>query len=240
MPPASSSAAGTPRTASSPPTSSLSLSLSLSLSMVLLILLSLASLLSFLTLVHARIPGVYASGATPAAPPFSSLPPTSARLTTLFPATMAAGVTLLVPTSTLPCPCFSRSSGTGPELSPLLSVRYPAERVVACRAGPAIPLSTDHKPDRSDERQRIEDAGGFVIWAGTWRVGGVLAVSRAFGDKLFKACVIANPEIQEEEIDGADLIILASEGLWNVFSNKEAAMGIGGLAMPMLMDMGLR
>ena len=51
-PPASSSAASTPRTASSPPYS-LSLSLSLSLSMVLLILLSLASLFSFLTLVHA-------------------------------------------------------------------------------------------------------------------------------------------------------------------------------------------
>ena len=114
----------------------------------------------------------------------------------------------------------------------MLSVGYPVERVVACRAGPAIPLSTDHKSDRYDERQRIEDAGGFVIWAGTWRVGGVLAVSRAFGDKLFKACVIANPEIQEEEIDGADLIILASEGLWNVFSNKEAVMGIGGLANP--------
>lgn len=30
----------------------------------------------------------------------------------------------------------------------------------------AIPLSIDHKPDRSDERQRIEDAGGFIIWAG--------------------------------------------------------------------------
>ena len=104
--------------------------------------------------------------------------------------------------------------------------------MAACRAGSAIPLSTDHKPDRSDERQRIEDAGGFVIWAGTWRVGGVLAVSRAFGDKLFKACVIANPEIQEEEIDGADLIILASEGLWNVFSNKEAVMEIEALGSP--------
>jgi len=30
----------------------------------------------------------------------------------------------------------------------------------------AIPLSIDHKPDRSDERQRIEKAGGFIIWAG--------------------------------------------------------------------------
>ncbi|XP_035546986.1 uncharacterized protein LOC108981366 isoform X4 [Juglans regia] len=93
-------------------------------------------------------------------------------------------------------------------------------RVVACRAGSAIALSIDHKPERSDERQRIEKAGGFVIWAGTWRVGGVLAVSRAFGDKLLKPYVVAEPEIQEEEIDGVDFLILASDGLWNVISNK--------------------
>lgn len=46
----------------------------------------------------------------------------------------------------------------------------------------AFPLSEDHKPNRTDERQRIESAGGVVVWAGTWRVGGVLAVSRAFGE----------------------------------------------------------
>lgn len=31
----------------------------------------------------------------------------------------------------------------------------------------AIAVSRDHKPDQTDERQRIEDAGGFVMWAGT-------------------------------------------------------------------------
>ena len=36
-------------------------------------------------------------------------------------------------------------------------------------------MSEDHKPNRADERQRIESAGGIVVWAGTWRVGGVLA-----------------------------------------------------------------
>lgn len=95
-------------------------------------------------------------------------------------------------------------------------------RVVACRAGSAFPLSIDHKPDRSDERERIEQAGGFIIWAGTWRVGGVLAVSRAFGDKLLKPYVVAEPEIQEEDLAGVDFIIIASDGLWNVLSNKDA------------------
>ncbi|XP_062021095.1 probable protein phosphatase 2C 11 [Rosa rugosa] len=94
-------------------------------------------------------------------------------------------------------------------------------RVVAGRAGSAIALSNDHKPDRSDERQRIEEAGGFVMWAGTWRVGGVLAVSRSFGDKVLKPFVVADPEIHEEEINGVDFIIIASDRLWNVISNND-------------------
>ncbi|XVF64428.1 hypothetical protein PTKIN_Ptkin09bG0168700 [Pterospermum kingtungense] len=85
----------------------------------------------------------------------------------------------------------------------------------------AVPLSNDHKPDRCDERQRIEEADGFIIWAGTWRVGGVLAVSRALGDKQLKPYVTAEREIHEEdEIDSVDFIIIASDGLWNVLSNK--------------------
>ncbi|GMH00892.1 hypothetical protein Nepgr_002731 [Nepenthes gracilis] len=104
----------------------------------------------------------------------------------------------------------------------LLVANVGDSRVVACRDGSAVPLSIDHKPDRSDERQRIEEAGGFVLWAGTWRVGGVLAVSRAFGDKLLKPFVVAEPEIQEQEIEDVDFIIIASDGLWNVISNKDA------------------
>ncbi|KAK6158703.1 hypothetical protein DH2020_006017 [Rehmannia glutinosa] len=87
----------------------------------------------------------------------------------------------------------------------------------------AIAVSRDHKPDQTDERQRIEDAGGFVMWAGTWRVGGVLAVSRAFGDRLLKQYVVADPEIQEEKVDDTlEFLILASDGLWDVVTNEEA------------------
>ncbi|KAL7135143.1 hypothetical protein ABFS83_11G072700 [Erythranthe nasuta] len=54
-------------------------------------------------------------------------------------------------------------------------------RVVLCRGGVAVPISIDHKPDREDERERIEAAGGLVINFNGWRVQGVLATSRSFG-----------------------------------------------------------
>lgn len=96
-------------------------------------------------------------------------------------------------------------------------------RAVISKGGKAFALTRDHKPSLSDERQRIEEAGGAVMWAGTWRVGGVLAVSRAFGDRCLKRYVVADPEVQEETIDeNVEFIILASDGLWDVVSNEEA------------------
>ncbi|CAL4895132.1 unnamed protein product [Urochloa decumbens] len=96
-------------------------------------------------------------------------------------------------------------------------------RAVISKAGKAIALSEDHKPNRYDERKRIESAGGIVMWAGTWRVGGVLAMSRAFGNRLLKQFVIAEPEIQEQEInDELEFLIIASDGLWDVVPNEDA------------------
>ncbi|KAF9600994.1 hypothetical protein IFM89_014979 [Coptis chinensis] len=96
-------------------------------------------------------------------------------------------------------------------------------RAVISKEGKAIPLSDDHKPNRIDERKRIESAGGVVMWAGTWRVGGVLAMSRAFGNRLLKQFVVAEPEIQEQKIDDEfELLVLASDGLWDVVANEDA------------------
>ncbi|KAI4337955.1 hypothetical protein L6164_016316 [Bauhinia variegata] len=96
-------------------------------------------------------------------------------------------------------------------------------RTIISKGGKAIALSEDHKPNRSDERKRIESAGGVVMWAGTWRVGGVLAMSRAFGNRMLKQFVVAEPEIQDQKIDEElELLVLASDGLWDVVPNDDA------------------
>ncbi|KAJ7297686.1 hypothetical protein O6H91_Y042500 [Diphasiastrum complanatum] len=48
-------------------------------------------------------------------------------------------------------------------------------RAVISRGGKAIALSDDHKPEREDEKARIEAAGGSVIFWNGYRVFGVLA-----------------------------------------------------------------
>jgi protein phosphatase 1L len=115
----------------------------------------------------------------------------------------------------------------------LLVANVGDSRAVICRGGEAFALSSDHKPNRADERQRIEDAGRVVMWVGTWRVGGVLAVSRAFGDRLLKRYVVAEPEIQEDVIQkGVDFLILASDGLWDVVTNQEAVSMVKSIEDP--------
>ncbi|KAA6422946.1 MAG: phosphatase 2C [Trebouxia sp. A1-2] len=106
-------------------------------------------------------------------------------------------------------------------------------RAVLSKGSQAFPLSEDHKPNRTDERQRIESAGGVVVWAGTWRVGGVLAVSRAFGDRLLKRYVVAMPDLQEQQLSSQDdALILASDGLWDVLANQDAAQLIKDIKDP--------
>ncbi|XP_042511888.1 probable protein phosphatase 2C 75 [Macadamia integrifolia] len=96
-------------------------------------------------------------------------------------------------------------------------------RAVLSRGGRAIPLSTDHKPDRPDELRRIEAAGGRVIYLNGARVLGILAMSRALGDKYLKPIVISEPELTITERTPEDeCLILASDGLWDVISNDLA------------------
>ncbi|XP_020177956.1 probable protein phosphatase 2C 8 [Aegilops tauschii subsp. strangulata] len=96
-------------------------------------------------------------------------------------------------------------------------------RAVLSRGGVPVPLSADHKPDRPDEMERVEAAGGKVInWNG-YRILGVLATSRSIGDYYLKPYVIAEPEVTVmDRTDKDEFLILASDGLWDVVSNDVA------------------
>ncbi|KAL9245168.1 hypothetical protein vseg_018847 [Gypsophila vaccaria] len=96
-------------------------------------------------------------------------------------------------------------------------------RAVLSRGGQALQMSIDHEP--GTERGSIEDKGGFVsnLPGDVPRVNGQLAVSRAFGDKSLKSHLRSDPDVKDTNIDvNAEILILASDGLWKVISNQEA------------------
>lgn len=96
-------------------------------------------------------------------------------------------------------------------------------QVVLGKAGQAAELMTPHKPDREDERQRIEALGGCVVYFGAWRVNGSLSVSRAIGDAEHKPYVSGEPDVEEFILEGdEDFLILACDGLWDVVKPYEA------------------
>ncbi|KAM7499382.1 hypothetical protein LguiA_023796 [Lonicera macranthoides] len=97
-------------------------------------------------------------------------------------------------------------------------------RAVMSQGGLAEALTVDHRPSRSDEKERIEHLGGYVdCCRGVWRIQGSLAVSRGIGDRQLKQWVIAEPETRILSIrPECEFLILASDGLWDKVSNQEA------------------
>ncbi|KAL7159924.1 hypothetical protein ABFS83_01G060500 [Erythranthe nasuta] len=96
-------------------------------------------------------------------------------------------------------------------------------RAVLCRGGAVVAMSTDHKPDREDEKQRIEAAGGSVTNRNGWRVQGVLATSRSIGDYYLKPYVTSVPEVTVvNRSDSDEFLIIATDGLFDVICNDVA------------------
>ena len=116
-------------------------------------------------------------------------------------------------------------------------------RAVLCNDGVAVQLTEDHKPAVKAEKARIEAAGG---WVQNGRVNGSLGVSRAFGDIQFKVFtetpgyingqenlmgsiwganqqVVSKPDFKHFIVEKPfEFIILACDGLWDVFDCQEA------------------
>jgi serine/threonine protein phosphatase PrpC len=97
-------------------------------------------------------------------------------------------------------------------------------RAVLSRAPHTV--TVDHKPQRVDERARIEAEGGFVMYMprqNYYLTMGTLAMSRAIGDIDLHPWVSSEPEITEINADhDNDFLLLASDGLWDVMTNEDA------------------
>ncbi|CAM9762809.1 unnamed protein product, partial [Scytosiphon promiscuus] len=110
-------------------------------------------------------------------------------------------------------------------------------RAVLSRAGQALDLTEDHKPNSPREMERIYRHDGMVTWegfecsqglqiegTGVYRINGNLAVARAIGDIDYRPWVSAEVDIKTIDMKrGKDqFVILASDGLWDVMSSEEA------------------
>lgn len=91
-----------------------------------------------------------------------------------------------------------------------------------CRAGEPFEIASPHNLNNEEEKDRIKALGGAVVWFGTWRVNGILAVSRSIGDNNLRDLVIADPDITRFSITKDDeFLVLASDGLWDGIDGKE-------------------
>jgi len=91
--------------------------------------------------------------------------------------------------------------------------------------GEVVYESRDQRPNVPDERERIVKDGGFVKRGrdGVLRTGGILAVSRAFGNAGIKQFVSVEPEVSVVNLDSVDSLILCSDGLTDVMGSKLAS-----------------
>ncbi|XP_060927327.1 protein phosphatase 1F [Limanda limanda] len=84
------------------------------------------------------------------------------------------------------------------------------------RKGEAVTLMEPHKPEREDEKQRIEDLGGCITFMGCWRVNGTYAVSRAIGDFDQKPYVSGDADCSTVQLFGdEDYVLLACDGFFD-------------------------
>ena len=84
-------------------------------------------------------------------------------------------------------------------------------RAVLSKSGQAERMSVDDKCDNIDEQIRIKQSNGLIVMN---RVGGVLAVTRAFGDHSLKdSGLIAIPHIVKYTLKPFDKFLVIASGL---------------------------
>ncbi|KAM9259724.1 protein phosphatase 1F isoform 2-T2 [Cariama cristata] len=95
-------------------------------------------------------------------------------------------------------------------------------QVMLVQQGKAVTLMEPHKPEREDEKARIETLGGCVTYMDCWRVNGTLAVSRAIGDICQKPYISGDADGDSFELNGSeDYLLLACDGFFDAIKPYE-------------------
>ncbi|XP_047448518.1 protein phosphatase 1F [Mugil cephalus] len=95
-------------------------------------------------------------------------------------------------------------------------------QAILVRKGQVVTLMDPHKPEREDEKQRIEDLGGCLTFMGCWRVNGTYAVSRAIGDFDQKPYVSGDADCSTTPLWGdEDYVLLACDGFFDTVKHSE-------------------
>ncbi len=84
-------------------------------------------------------------------------------------------------------------------------------------------LTTDHRLDDPQEKERIEEKGGQISYPYTCRGFRGLMPTRTLGDEYFKPVgVIARPSVNKYKITKDDVMLLTGcDGLFDVMDNEE-------------------
>ncbi len=85
--------------------------------------------------------------------------------------------------------------------------------------GVMVLTTQDHESYVKSQCKRVKDAGGHVIWGRV--VNGGLAVSRTIGYRGFKDG--REVDAKEGNIQDGDVLIFASDGVWDVMKHEEVA-----------------
>jgi len=92
-------------------------------------------------------------------------------------------------------------------------------RAVIFQENSHVSLSNLHDFTNTSETSHVESRGGVVL---NNRLGGELAVSRSFGDIMFKQYMNKDPEITVHQIQEVDqYLLLGTDGYWNGLNSEQ-------------------
>ncbi|KAL0408040.1 UNVERIFIED_CONTAM: putative protein phosphatase 2C 8 [Sesamum radiatum] len=107
-------------------------------------------------------------------------------------------------------------------------VNFGNSKAVLCRGGLAVPLSSDLKGERADEKVRADDddeavQGRTINWNACY-LSPLSTTSTSLGGEYRKQYIITEPKVtvtkRTEQSD--DFLIIATNSLWNVVGDKTA------------------